>query len=585
MQPRPQPVAPHLPDQPAEPAPCNVPPTFKADARGASRRLSGAGARKGAAAALAAAIVLGGAAGTQPAAAVTLPTLSVNDGDAIGAVGDSRLSLDEAIRLTNGTLEPSQLSAAERARITGSPGAASADLIKLDVVGNIAVPTGKSVSALIGNTGDTLDGKGSVLSPALVNAGTGLTVQSSNFTVRDFTAQNFSVDMRIEFGGLELNNINLQRVTLLTGGVSELQVGASSSNGSLTGLSITDSTFQGQDGGGTVNVLMFAAQPSVPAIVDNVKLEDVVFSRNKVVGGGQGLTVGGAFSFPGASTMTRAVLRNIRITDNQMTGQLDAPLNVDGAIAAVASHADQSGVDGALVQGNYVEASNYGMWTGNEAIGLNAAPSRATNNFVRNVTFQSNTVVGGLRSGRGWCMTVENAADFAGDLANNNQIQNVKILDNDFSKCVSTVPEETGYGIKVSAGRASVFTELPLGVHLPGPSTATNNTISDITIRGNSIDNATEGIVLEGGFAAHPSTATGNRLAGVSVTSNKIADAPAGIRVLGGKGPAASIIARNSVDSVTMTSNTVLRSIIPCEVLANDGPGAFDNTANAACRR
>jgi hypothetical protein len=45
---------------------------------------------------------------------------TVNDPQSHGVVGDSLLSLDEAIRVANGTLMPAMLSAAEQARITGS---------------------------------------------------------------------------------------------------------------------------------------------------------------------------------------------------------------------------------------------------------------------------------------------------------------------------------------------------------------------------------------------------------------------------------------------------------------------------------
>ncbi|MBM4061168.1 MAG: hypothetical protein FJ265_08745 [Planctomycetes bacterium] len=47
-------------------------------------------------------------------------TASVDDPVSHGALGDQRLSLDEAIRLANGTLLLTQLSAAERARVTGT---------------------------------------------------------------------------------------------------------------------------------------------------------------------------------------------------------------------------------------------------------------------------------------------------------------------------------------------------------------------------------------------------------------------------------------------------------------------------------
>ena len=52
--------------------------------------------------------------GADPAAATSNDaTLDVNDTSAIGTVGDSKLSIDEAIRLANGSLSLSRLSSAE----------------------------------------------------------------------------------------------------------------------------------------------------------------------------------------------------------------------------------------------------------------------------------------------------------------------------------------------------------------------------------------------------------------------------------------------------------------------------------------
>jgi hypothetical protein len=47
-------------------------------------------------------------------------TLAVNDPGSHGAVGDSLLSLDEAIRVANGTLAPTSLSTAEQAQVSGT---------------------------------------------------------------------------------------------------------------------------------------------------------------------------------------------------------------------------------------------------------------------------------------------------------------------------------------------------------------------------------------------------------------------------------------------------------------------------------
>src|SRR5512134_1152219 len=70
------------------------------------------------------------ATGASPTSAATL---GVDDSSSTGAVGDARLSLSEAIRLAGGQLSPLDLSAAERARIDGDPGASSRDLIRVEL--------------------------------------------------------------------------------------------------------------------------------------------------------------------------------------------------------------------------------------------------------------------------------------------------------------------------------------------------------------------------------------------------------------------------------------------------------------------
>src|SRR3954454_10154325 len=55
------------------------------------------------------------------ASGASVPTLLVNDSDTASSVGDSLLSLDEAIRLANGSLALPSLSAAERQQVRGRP--------------------------------------------------------------------------------------------------------------------------------------------------------------------------------------------------------------------------------------------------------------------------------------------------------------------------------------------------------------------------------------------------------------------------------------------------------------------------------
>jgi len=72
----------------------------------------------------------------------------VNDTRSHGVVGDGLLSLDEAIRLANGTLMPMQLSAAERARIQGM--GSMVDGIRVDAMTTPVITLEAELTALTG---------------------------------------------------------------------------------------------------------------------------------------------------------------------------------------------------------------------------------------------------------------------------------------------------------------------------------------------------------------------------------------------------------------------------------------------------
>lgn len=75
-------------------------------------------------------------------------TATVNDPQSHGVVGDNLLSLDEAIRVANGALMPTMLSAAEQARITGS--GMSVDTIVVDQMSTPTITLQAPLSDLTG---------------------------------------------------------------------------------------------------------------------------------------------------------------------------------------------------------------------------------------------------------------------------------------------------------------------------------------------------------------------------------------------------------------------------------------------------
>ena len=511
--------------------------------------------------------------------------LNVNDTNPIGAAGDSLLSLDEAIRLANGTLALDKLSAAERAQVKGVPGARSSDLIALPAGATLTVAQGAAISPLIGNNGDAIEGNGAMLVSGEDGKGTGLKLSSSNFTLRNLQGRGFANIVDVDFGGRALTNISLEKLRLLgvSYGSALLTAGATSSNGSLRGFTVADSVFDAEQEVKRANFVFIAAARTPPgATVDNALLENVRFVRNRLNGGGLGLYLTGSM---GAGRTVNAVTRHAVVADNIFTGQHDAAINLLGGLPAADGQHSKVGLEDVVATGNRLETPNWGFYMGNELFGR-GGPGTMTDSYLRNVTVAKNIIVKSAKGSVGHCISLENASDFRKDQASNNLIENIRIADNDISGCVEMprpgrTLEALGAGIIVNAGRASISHENPGAV-------ARNNVIRNIQIINNRIKDSTRGIVVNGGYnrflgtAPDLSVATGNSLTGIRIESNQLENNPTGIRVTGGDGPAGATVTGNSVTGVQIQRNRITGSKTPCETIANAG-SATGNRVSATC--
>lgn len=536
--------------------------------RGSSRRWLAVVAAAGVAAggvtpAAGAAGSQGGVKGAPPAKAV----LNVNDGNPIGKVGDSQLSLDEAIRLSNGSLDLASLSAAERAQVKGTPGARSPDRIELAAGATVTVPQGQSVSALVGNDGDTLDGNGATLKSGAEKKGVGLVVSSSDFTLTELQVRDFETSVRVDFGGRNLKNIKLEKLQLF----AILTASALSSNGSLRGLSVTDNVFDGLKDGNLVFIGSAAPSPGSPAVA-NTLLENVEIARNHFKDGSHGLYLHATLN--GVNT-TNATTRNVSVTDNRFTRQANSPLNIAGALPSIGATHSNVTLENILVARNRIQATSWGIWMGHETFGLGVARSTVTKSLMRNITVRENTIRQGFPGDIMQCIALETAPEFPGELATENRIEDVTIASNDISGCKN--PEGLGVGVIVSAGRPSF-------IRGDATTTATNNSMRNISILNNVISNSDRGIVVGGGYAPRPGVAKGNKLEGLRIQGNVLTNNTAGIRVVGGDGVAQSTVTGNSVTKVTIASNRVEGSKAPCEAVANAGV-ATGNTLDGTCPR
>jgi hypothetical protein len=515
-------------------------------------------------------------------------TLTVNDQDFLGTVGDHTLSLSEAIRLANGSLALGELGREERAQVKGRPGSGTADLITFDVPPGTKISAQAAVDAIIGNTNDTIDGGGVTLSGS--GTGNGMTISSSGFTVKNLTIEGFLTGVVIDPAGQSLEDITLTNLQIGPAPGGGLLVGSSVSNGSLKGLTITDNLFVGDaislaDGikalrdnspslaEGEVELLRIgigAALARGTSVVSNTLLEDVLFARNTVINGVEGLYVFGGLvnGTEGGAEVHNSIVRHVQLIDNKFTGVVDASLNAIGAEGR--GTGSNNGVEDLTISGNYVEAYDWGiaLW-GGEQFGYGSSQG----NYVAHATIRDNTVVGIVAPtfGAGGCIDLEGAwTTIAPGVISGSFISNVLIENNHVSGNCSV-------GIKATGGVALAAVD----------AITTGNSVYNVTIRGNDVKDATIGLELQGGFSLLPGAgalASDNTLSSFNITGNTFigSGSGTGIHLVGGTANGSSVTA-NSVHDITFGDNVIQGYTEECVTVVDVGPNTSGNLNDVAC--
>ncbi len=515
-------------------------------------------------------------------------TLLVNDTSATGSVGDSKLSLDEAIRLANGSLALSRLSSAERAQIHGKPGPGTASLMRVTLPKGAVIAASTALSVIRGNTDGTIDGNGVTLTGD--GNGTAMTLSSSDFTLKNMTIKGFGTDLAIDPAGQSLHHITVTNVRLDPASGGALLVGSTKSDGSLSGLIVTHSVFDG----GTLSTSEWETRSTqttfsnttagLPAAsllvvgigaglaqsghpVSNTSLDNVLFAHNTVTNGFEGLYVFGGVTHN--SVIDHSVTQNVRLLDNQFPNVPDASLNAIGS-EGIGSGSD-NGVENLTISGNDVTARDWGiaLW-GGETYG----DGFSQDNFVRNVDISHNNVVGAPGpdfAGTSECIDLEGAwTTIAQGVQAGSSISDVRVNNNQVSG-------DCTVGIKATGGVAEV----------PPSSVTAGNSVHDVSIRGNDVRGASTGLEIEGGYTLGPvgTIVAGNAVRSVHVAQNSFignGSAP-GIQMIGGFSQANSAVTGNLVAAITFAGNVVQGYSTTCTTVVNMGSHASDNYNSVSC--
>lgn len=465
-------------------------------------------------------------------------TITINDPDAIGVLGDDLLSLAEGIQLASGTVKVDELSAAEAEQIDGAPGADSPDQLRFDVDGDRvevpvqSVPEGMDwepapadtlLPELSNNAGDTLLGDGVTIANGPEGSpigGLALRINSSDVTVTATRFERFA------------EMISVQPLT----------------EAGISGVELAGNSFH--DGGG-ISLTATAKDGSIG------KLEGIVIDGNELLGppefGGEfprsihsAIGANGTLMTAPNTSGRSAEMNDITITDNVIRG-FQGGLSI-AALQSVSGNRGGS-IDGMLIEGNTVEMpSGAGdpavyLWG---AVNLGGAISDVS---VRNVRIIDNDV----RS-NGYAVLVAGVEHL---LANTTTSTSVSVD-----------------AVEISGNRVAPVDDCSIGVLVMGAFTemgggpATDVQLTEIDVTGNEVENCETGVfatpVLNWGTAG---VSTGNSIDALRIERNTILGATRSVVAAAGAVMGTSLDYDNAPDAGVADNKISGLSIID----ANDG--------------
>lgn len=444
---------------------------------------------------------------TAPATSVELTgasTLVVNDPDAVGEVGDERLSLTEALQLASGALGDGTLSAAERAQLDGVPGAGSGDEIRFDVDGGRievpeqTVPWGfewepapaeTGLPRLENNTGDRIVGGGVIIANGPVDGpigGLALKVSSSDVSVEGVTFERFAQMVSIQpVGAGELTGVTLADNAFLNGGGIDITATAvDGSKSTVSAVTITGNDIFGPPEFG----------------------ETFPRKIHSAVGGNAALLT--ASDRAGAAT-----IRGLSLTDNDVRG-----FQGGFTIAALQSRGGNArgALDGLVIEGNTIAMPE---GAGDPAVYIWGAVNmdgHVTDVTVRDVRIAENQI-----AGNGYVVLVAGVEHL---LQGNTRSDSVALDGIELEGNEISAVETCDVGILL----AGAFTEMGGG---PGEGIA----VRDASITGNTAHGCTTGIlatpVLNWGTAG---VSKSNTIEGLEIRGNRAGGAVHEVVVAGG---------------------------------------------------
>lgn len=478
--------------------------------------------------------------------------LLVSDRNAVGILGDKLLSLTEAIRLANGELSMQSLSKAERKQIRGGiPGAASRDLIQIDIGANQTVAVGAPLPLLKNMNGDAIDGQGAVLKPAAdagtaVSGAAALSVASSNFTITRLTLDGFDRGVVIEPNGVrDIHHVAIHdnHFKIANNPIGITVAGGTDSIGTLRYISIVGNEFA-----------------AVPPTFSNV----AIALNGKATGKDQYPTHTG-------------LAEHIEIRDNTFGGGFFYEINMIGlqaaaldwtsglnpGIASILPVVSGGELRDVTIAGNRFKRCEAICLQafGALSLGANVAEGRVAGLRILDNEFHT----------KGTGVFLISGYSFIGGVTANNTIDNVDIRRN---KILGVDDAPCAEGIYMTGN----YTELAL-------ETGTTSRIVNTTIAGNQIDKCRKGISIRGGTGGWQlaGTVQNNAVMDTKITSNRFRDNEVALHVAGGSVPGQGTpngvtVMNNSVDNVLVQRNRFTTNLLDALIVGGEASNTIGST-------
>jgi len=539
--------------------------------------------------------------------------LRVNDPDGVGAVGDDRLSLAEAIRLANGDLSTTALSAKERSQIQGHPGANRADQILLTqilltpgagaqitlpaqpgipVAGPAAFKSGNtadlksSLPALRGNDGDLVDGAGVILAngpDGSAVGGVGMQISSSNFTLRNVTLRRWAIPININpAGAAGIHKVTIRNNQIEDGGVIFTGSATDGSANRSSDITIADNTILGPSAVGRANNALFnqpititAANVALPGSAGDAapasSLEGVRITGNKTRGFGSGIAVLGS-SLRGGR-IANVTLRDVLVEKNEVIIDKDAvdpAFMLWGAVGMSGDIRDVSIENVRIVDNRFIGPVVGVYMTAVEQV-FTTPPVEIQKVRLRGVKFNGNRVEANSDRCLYGIFSTTVFQEIAQGAAHDNLYEDIEFDGNRFTGC-------------------QIAAVMSASMNHAIPARSTGNVQRNLRVTNNVISAKKYGLMFTGGSiekgplmaAASGGHAEGNRIENIVVSDNRITVPDGtGVGIYGGyvREVRSSTVTGNRASAVTGSGN-VIQARLSCEYMdqqLDQGRGADGN--------